>query len=316
MEIDHYPTLVDVIWEKIQGTPEDRERLDFLFSEQRIAEMMGIPYKWDSDACVFGIAQALHDLVDMGYCTGKGNFNGHRWMHVAPSADCPDVPPTAFFATPPLVKIPPYRGRVLQFVHDQAICHEEGITFYTPARISHQQALFTLSPATNESTLHVARGEMIQALLGLEKQGFVAGSIPSGDSTLRVTFKGACWLLIMQPLLQLLGRANMLGDRPEAVEAVQCLIDAYGEVQSKAVPVLYIAVEKLENAVGGEKRLIDFYGRPKAYISDLKQSLQQHRHAETQAHTKLSYRQCLERTTDIIERYIAQQEQNKTEEKD
>ncbi len=305
--------LVDIIWEKIQGRPEDRERVDFLFSEQQIAEMMGVTYKWDSDACVFGIAQALNDLVDMEYCKGRGSFNGHRWMYVAPSADCPDVPPTALFVTPPLVKIPPFRGTVLQFVHEQAVCHEEGITFYTLARILHQQAISILIPTTNESNLHLAGRETIQALSGLEKQGFVAGSIPSGDSTLRVTFKGACWLLIMQPLSRLLERATMLAQCPEAVEAVQCLIEAYGEIQSKAVPILYVAIEKLENVVGGERKLIDFYGRPRAYISDLKQSLQQHRHAETQAHIKLNYQQCLERATDIIERYMAQQEQGKTE---
>jgi hypothetical protein len=48
-EIDNYPALVDAIWKIVQGTPEERERVDFLFSEQRIAGELGITYKWDSD---------------------------------------------------------------------------------------------------------------------------------------------------------------------------------------------------------------------------------------------------------------------------
>jgi len=90
-EIDNYPALVDAIWKIVQGTPEDRERVDFMFSEQRIAEDLGITYKWDSDPCVFGVAQALNNLVDLGYCEGVDNFNGHRWMNVSPSADSPDI---------------------------------------------------------------------------------------------------------------------------------------------------------------------------------------------------------------------------------
>lgn len=37
-EISNYPALVDAIWKIVQGTPEERERVDFMFSELRIAE--------------------------------------------------------------------------------------------------------------------------------------------------------------------------------------------------------------------------------------------------------------------------------------
>jgi hypothetical protein len=37
-EINNYPALVDAIWKIVQGTPEDRERVDFMFYELRIAE--------------------------------------------------------------------------------------------------------------------------------------------------------------------------------------------------------------------------------------------------------------------------------------
>ncbi len=258
MEIDNYPALVDGIWRMIQGMPEDRERVDFLFSEQRIAEELGVTYGWDSDPCVFGVAQALNDLVDLGYCKGRGSFNGHRWMHVAPLADCPDVPPTASCITPPLPKLLPLRRRVLQFIHEQSVRHEESVTFYLIIRILHQEAVSTLLPAANEIEMFSARGQIIQALSSLNEMGFVAGSISSGAFTSRVTFKGACWLLLMQPLLNLSERAAELEGNPESVEAVQCLIDAYGETPRKAAPIVYVAVEKLENAVGGERKLIDF----------------------------------------------------------
>ncbi|MGH2638566.1 MAG: hypothetical protein ACRDF4_04695 [Rhabdochlamydiaceae bacterium] len=308
MEIDNYPVLVNSIWEMIQGTPDDRERIDFLFSEQQIVGKLGITYGWESDPCVFGVAQVLNDLVDMGYCKGRGSLNGHRWGHVAPSADCPDMLPTASFITPPLPKLPTLRRRVLQFIHEQSVHREEGITFYIPVRIPHEETTSALLPTTNEIEMFSARGQVIQALSSLNEMGFVAGSIAFGVSTLRITLRGACWLLIMQPLLKLAERAAGLEGHPETVEAVQSLIDAYGETQRKAAPILYVAIEKLENAIGGERKLIASLGQSRPYISDLKQSLQQYRHAETQAQIKLSYQQCLERATEIIKKYIAQRE--------
>lgn len=309
-EINNYPALVDAIWKIVQGTPEDRERVDFMFSEQRIAEELGITYKWDSDPCVFGVAQALNDLVDLGYCEGVGNFNGHRWMNVSPSADSPDMLPSASLIRPPLPKLPLLRGRALQFIHEQTVRHEDGITFYTQEMsISLQEALSILLPTTNEMEAYSARGTLIQAMSKLEKDGFVAGII-TGSLSLWVTFKGACWLLIMQPLLKLSERATRLVKNPEALEAVEYLVEAYGETSSQGAPILYVAIEKLKNAAGDERKLIELLGQPKAYIGDLKQSLQPHRHAETQARIKLSYQQCLERTTKIIEMYIALSERS------
>ncbi len=232
-------------------------------------------------------------------------------MYVAPSANCPSVPPTASFVTPPLPRIPPLRARALQFVHERAVCYEEGITFYALVSIPHQETVSALLPTRNEIDQYTARVEVIQALSGLEKRGFVAGTIPSGYSTLRVTLKGACWILLMQPLLKLSERAEQLEECLEAVEALKCLIEANGETQSKAVPILYIAIEKLENAVGGEKDLINYLGRSRVYISDLKQSLQHHRHAVSQAQIKLSYQQCLARAAEIIEGYVVKREQEK-----
>ncbi len=310
VEIKSYPELVDTIWTFVQGTLEERERIDFMFSEEQVAKQLEIPWTWDSDSCVFGVAQALNDLVNMGYCQGRDSFNGHRWRHVSPSASCPDVLPSAFFITPPLPKIPPLRRRSLQLLHEHAIRHEDGITFYTLVRMLHQDVLSSLFSTANEAEMYEARGEIIHAMSSLKKEDFVAGSISSGAFTLRVTLKGACWLLVAQPLLKLEERASRLVASPEALEAIKLLISAYSESQRNASGILYVAFEKLENASGGERGLISLLGQPRTYVSDFKQALQPHRHAATPAQSRLTYQECLTRMTDIIERYITLREQN------
>jgi hypothetical protein len=308
-EIKSYTELVDAIWAIVQGTPQDRERVDFKFSEEQVAKLLGIPWAWESDACVFGVAQAISDLVDMGYCKGRGSFNGHRWMYVSPSADCPDILPSATFIAPSLPKMPLLRRRALQLIHENAVRHEEGITFYTLIRMLHQETISALFPTTNEIDMYTIRGEMIQALSSLEKGNFVAGSISSGALTLRVTLKGACWLLIAQPLLKLEERASNLTTHPETLEATRLLIHAYSESQSSAAGSLYLAIDKLQHATGGESGLINLLGQPTTYVKDLKHSLQPNRHAEPWGQIKLTHRQCLERATEIIDKYITLLEQ-------
>ena len=89
-EIKSYPEMVDLIWAIMQGTPEERERVDFTFSEQHIAGELGIAYQGDSDLRVYGVAQALDDLVDLGYCKDRALFIGapSSW---SPTPDCPDI---------------------------------------------------------------------------------------------------------------------------------------------------------------------------------------------------------------------------------
>ena len=48
---------------RVQGTPEERERVDFMFLEEQVARRLGVPWAWESDACVFGVAQAISDLT-------------------------------------------------------------------------------------------------------------------------------------------------------------------------------------------------------------------------------------------------------------
>lgn len=312
VEIKSYPELVDTVWTFMRGTPEKRESVDFLFSEEQIARRLDIPWMWDSDLCVFGVAQALSDLVDIGYCMGRGSFNGHRWMYVSPSADSPDILPSAAFITPPLPKLLPLRRRALRLVHEYTVRCEEGITFYILESMPHQEAIAALFPTVNEIGTQTDRGEMIQAISSLKTAGFVAGSISSGSLTLRVTLKGACWLLVAQPLLQLEERASRLTAYPEALEATKLLIDAHSESERNAAGILYIAFEKLENASGGERGLIALLGQPKAYVSALKQALQPHRHAAALAQSKLTHQECLIRIVDIIDRYITLREQDRS----
>jgi hypothetical protein len=302
-EIDNYPALVDAIWKIVQGTPEERERVDFTFSEQQIAGELGITYKRDSDPCTFGIAQAFNDLVDLGYCKDRAIFIGEpsSW---SPSPDCPDISPSTNFLVPPIARLPPFRLKALQFIHEQTLRHEEGITFYKAARFSVEDVVPILLPSIGETDMQASIAQVFEAMFGLEKRGFVSGPIKGGTFMLSVKLKGACWLLVSQPLLKLSERAKQLITHPEASESTALLINAYSEAPSHAAHKMYIVIEKLENAAGGERKLIELLGQPKAYIGDLKQSLQLHRHAETQARIKLNYQQCLERTTKIIEMYI------------
>jgi hypothetical protein len=308
-EIKSYPELVDSIWTIVQGTPEERERVDFTFSEQQVAGELGITYKGDSDPYVFGVAQALNDLVDLGYCKDRAIFIGtpSSWSL---SPDCPDISPSANFLVPPIARLPPFRLKTLQFIHEQTLRHEEGITFYKAVTFLVEDVVHTLLPSSGEVDMLTSRGQIFEAMFDLERRGFLSGSIAMGAFTPYVTLKGACWLLVSQPLLKLSKRAKQLIAHPEASEATELLITAYSEPQSSAAGSLYVAIEKLENASGGERGLIDLIGQPTTYIKHLKHSLQPNRHAEPWGQIKLDHQQCLERATDIIEQYITLREQS------
>lgn len=310
VEIESYPELVDTIWTIVQGTLEERERSDFMFSEEQIAKRLKVPWNWESDACVFGIAQAVNDLVDLGYCRGRATFNGHRWSWISPSSDSPDVPPSALFLAAPIPKLLPLRAKALQFIHGQTVRHMEGITFYSQEMsMPHEEFVLALLPATQGTDMFTARSTVMEAVIDLKNNGFLKGLITSGSLSFWVTLKGACWLLIAQPLLKLEERASRLLRNPEILDATRLLMSAYSESLRNASSSLYIAIEKLENAAGGEKGLISLLNRPRAYISDLKQSVQQYRHAATQARANLNYQQCMKRATEIVEQYITLREQ-------
>ena len=309
-EIKSYPELVDAIWAIVQGTPEERERVDFSFSEQQIAGELGITYKLNIDPCVIGISQALDDLVDLGYCKDRAIFIGapSSW---SPSPDCPDVPPSALFLAKPIPKLLPIRTKVLQFIHAQTVRYSEGITFYSEETwwMPHEEFVLALLPSTKETDMFTAKGTLMKAANDLKETGFLEGSIKNGALSLWVTLKGACWLLISQPLLKLEERASRLTINPETLEATRLLINAYSESQSGAAGSMYLVIDKLQHASGGEIGLINLLGQPAIYVKDLKHSLQPNRHAEPWGQIKLTNRQCLERATDIIEKYITLREQ-------
>ncbi len=309
-EIGNYPALVDAIWEIVRGTPEERERVDFMFSEEQVAKQLGVPWAWESNACVFGIAQAISDLVGLEYCKGIDTYNGHRWRLISPSPYCPDAPPSTHFVTPPIAKLPTFRGRALQFIHDRTLRHEEGITYYDQEnRLLVEDIIHTLIPVSGQAEMYTAKGQVFEAMQDLKQRGFISGIIATGAFTLWITLKGACWLQVGQPLLKLEERASRLTAYSEVLEATRLLANAYSESQSSAAGSLYVAIEKLENASGGERGLIDLIGQSAAYIKHLKHSLQPNRHAKPQGQTKLDHQQCLERATEIIEKYITLREQ-------
>jgi hypothetical protein len=281
-----------------------------MFSEEQVARRLGVPWTWESDACVFGIAKAINDLVDLEYSKGRATFNGQRWRWISPSPNCPDVAPSALFLAIPIPKLLSIRAKALQFIHEQTVRHSEGITFYSQEMwMRHEEFVLALLPSAQETDMFSARGTVMEAVIDLKETGFLEGSITNGALSLWVTLKGACWLLIIQPLLELEERASRLAVNPEALEATRLLINAYSESQSGAAGSMYLVIDKLQHASGGESGLIYILGQPATYVKDLKHSLQPNRHAEPWGQTKLTNRQCLERATEIVEKYITLREQ-------
>lgn len=304
-EIQTYPDLVDAVWEIVKGTEEQRERSDYQLSEQRVAEALGLTWAWSDDACVDGIAQAISDLVDLGYCVGRGTFNGSRYMAVSPAPDAPDMPPSAYVLRDGLAKLPDLRAKALRFIHEQTLRQESGITFYTgDVRILFPDAVRALLPDRAEE--FSATGDMVEALRDLKKREFVRGPITMGAFHMRVSLRGACWLQVAAPLLDLLDRATKFANHPEAPQAARLIMDAHARSESDAARDITVAIETLENAVGGERELAKYISKSKPFVGDLKQSAQIHRHAATHGREVLNGAQRLARAREIMDLYLTQ----------
>lgn len=303
-ELTSYPEVVDAVWRIVRGEPPDGERATFQRSEQEVARALGVDWAWDDDACVFGIAQALSDLVDLGYCVGRGTFNGLRYMAVSPSPDAPDAPPSAFVLGQGLARLPGLRAKALRFIHERTARHEHDIAFYASVQILFPEATEALLPDVADS--FAATGDVVEAVKSLKGRGYVKGPITAGAFHLSVTFKGACWLLEGAELLELVDRAAELREHPEALEAARIVMEAHTRSEQDAARDVTVAIEKLENVVGGERKLAEYLGRPKAYVGDLKQSAQVHRHAETQGRVVLDHTQRLARAKEILELYLVE----------
>lgn len=128
-QLTSYPEVADVVWRIVQGEPPGNERSEYQRTEWEVAQALCLNWSWDGDACVFGVAQALSDLVDPGYCVGRGTYNGLRYVALSPSPDAPDVPPSAFVLSQGLPRLPSLHANALRFIHELTICQESGITF-------------------------------------------------------------------------------------------------------------------------------------------------------------------------------------------
>jgi hypothetical protein len=306
-QLTSYPEVVDAVWRIVRGEPPDNERTAFHRTEQEVAQALGLDWSWGDDACVFGIAQALSDLVDLGYCVGRGTYNGLRYTAVSPSHDAPDAPPSAFVLGQGLARLPGLRARALRFIHERTVRHERGITFYAGVQILFPEATQALLPDVADS--FAATGDVVEAVKSLKGRGYIKGPITAGAFHLSVTFKGACWLLTGAALLELVDRAAKLREHPEALEAARIVVEAHTRSEQDAARDVTVAIEKLENAVGGERKLAEYLGRPKAYVGDLKQSAQVHRHADTRGRVVLDHTQRLARAKEIVELYLVEASQ-------
>lgn len=97
-----------------------------------------------------------------------------------------------------------------------------------------------------------------------------------------------------------------LCEHPEALEAARIVMEAHMRSEQDAARDVTVAIEKLENAAGGERKLAEYLGRPKAYVGDLKQSAQVHRHAETSGRVVLDHTQRFARAKEIVELYLVE----------
>lgn len=302
--IQSYPDLVDAIWEIVRGPEEQRERSEYRWTEQQIAEALGMTWSFNDDASAEGVAQAISDLVDLGYCVGRGTFNGSRYMVVSPAPDAPDMSPSAYVLRDSLSPLRELRARALLFIHEQTLRQEGGITFYTDARILFPDTVRALLPDRADD--YSATGDVVEAVQDLKRQGFLRGHTTMGAFHVWISFRGACWLQVGAPLLDLIDRAGTLTNHPEALEASRKIMEAHTRSEQDAARDVAVAIETLENAVGGERGLIEFIGKAKTYVGDLKQSAQVHRHAATQGREVLNGAQRLARAREIVELYITQ----------
>ncbi len=188
-EVKDYPSLVDAVWKIVQELLEDSGQGNGAFTAEQIASALAIPYTWDSNAVVFGIAQANSDLVDLGYCKGHEEFYG-RYHRISPVPYPPKMLPSVYNNPPPLDKLRPLHQKALQFFHEQTVCHESGITFYCEGRdIPVEEVIRALLP--NETDMYTARDKIFPAINYLKEHGFVSGVITSGKFRLWPTLRGA-----------------------------------------------------------------------------------------------------------------------------
>lgn len=226
-QIKDYPSLVDAVYSIVQGTSESQEQIEIT----SIARDFGL--SWDSNACVFGIADAMADLVNLGYCKGHEEFDGH-YRCISRSPGTPTIQPSErTFSIPERL---PVSRKSLEYIHRKTVRHELGITFYyhdfdiavkdalhelLPGSSNNEAALVELSNSIqylvdsglvaglpfpqnnsltpgkllpNETTMHIERREIFPLPVYFKNQNFLEKIIATGKLRLWITLSGAICL--------------------------------------------------------------------------------------------------------------------------
>lgn len=165
-QLTSYPEVVDAVWRIVRGEPPDSERAAFQRTEQEVAQALGLDWSSGDDAGVVGIAQALSDLVDLGYCVGRGTYNGLRYIAVSPSPHAPDAPPSGIVFGHGLPRLPGLCARALRFIHERTVRQECGITFYADVQILFAEATQALLPDVADS--FAATTDVVEAVKSLK----------------------------------------------------------------------------------------------------------------------------------------------------
>jgi hypothetical protein len=175
-EIKDYPSLVDAVYKIVQGAG-DQEPIDIA----SIASVLEISR--DSRACVFGIADAMTELVNLGYCKGYEEFDG-RYCCISPSPDAPNAVPSDYPIPHAINKLLPFRRRTLKFIHEKSVCYESGIAFYNQnVSIPIKGMLHELLP--DGSDMEATLKELSASVQGLINSGFLAGVPFPNNSSVR-----------------------------------------------------------------------------------------------------------------------------------
>jgi len=168
-EIKDYASLVDAVYKIVRATPENREQIDI----SSIAQSLSIPS--DSKAFVSGIAEAMEELVSLGYCKGNEELAGY-YHSISCSPDAPNILPSEHMKPSSIDRLLTFlRKRALEFIHRKTVCREYGITFYDQnISIAVKDALDELLPDKFDKGAAVSK--LFASIEGLRNSGLLIGA--------------------------------------------------------------------------------------------------------------------------------------------
>ncbi len=206
VDIKDYPKLVDTIWEIVQSTSKVHEREYGNFSQEHISKKLGIPHTPtgqvlfdDTGAIGRGIAPAIHDLVELGYCKAEIKYPEHHWFHISPSPDAPmDLPSVVVLQSlqKPFITngLLPLHEKVLQIIHNKTVHNAQGITLdYNNVTCMYKDLVQILSAEHNKYDITIDESTVRKILKDLQEWPLelIKGRLLGSAFRMWITLKGA-----------------------------------------------------------------------------------------------------------------------------